>query len=202
MEYNGMLYANEAAVDKAQTLQEESDALLKTFHNLCGMDCVSITSGDDLSAVLYGGVVEEVFRVPIGYYKSGLKKGEVKYGKEVLEHTFPRLVEPLKKTETAKNITGQKETWEVNVDVLQALKVKGKGKEIIECVLAYRGLEKLRSTYLQGWSDMIEKKHWADDMIHGSLNQCVTITGRLSSDSPNMQNAPKAVKQFLVSRYK
>lgn len=201
MEWNGMLYNTKAALEEATRLQETSDRLVRDFHSLVDSDIPSISSGDDISAVLYGGSVEESFNVPIGHFKSGLKKGEVRYKKEVLVHQFPRLVTPLKDTETVKNKAGKKETWGVDVDVLNKLRASKEAKKIIKTILEYRGVEKLRSTYLQGWADMIESKGWDKDIIHGSLNTCVTITGRLSSDSPNMQNAPKQVKNFLVSRY-
>jgi len=199
MEWNGMRYATKEALAEAQRLQEESDQLVRDFYGLVGSDVPSISSGDDVSAVLYGGTIEETYRIPIGHYKSGAKKGEVRYKKEVLVHEFPRLVEPLKDTESKKSKEeGGKKTWSVGESVL--LKLKG-NKKLVKCILAYRGVEKLRSTYLQGWADMIEKNHWDENMIHGNLNQCVTITGRLSSDKPNMQNAPKQIKNFLISRY-
>jgi len=201
MEYNGMLYETKAALKEAHSLQEKSDDLLRQFHLLVGNDSVSISSGDNISSVLYGGIVKEEFRLAVGHYKSGTQKGEVKYGKEILEHTFPQLVKPIKDTETSANKAGKKDTYSVAEDVLKKLKGKGKAKEIISCILEYRGLEKLRSTYLQGWSDLIDKKGWTPGTIHGTLNQCVAVTGRLSSDSPNLQNASKEVKKFLITRY-
>lgn len=201
MEWNGMPYDVEGALAEAKDLQQSSDELLREFRSVIDKDFVSITSGDDVSVILYGGIIEEIFSVPIGHFKSGPRKGEIKYGKETLEHNFPRLVAPIKDTETAKNKAGKKATWSVAEDVLKKLKAKGDAKKIINIILEYRGLEKLRNTYLEGWADLIEKKHWEPGMIHGNLNQCVTITGRLSSDSPNMQNPSKAVKKFLITRY-
>ena len=201
MEYNGMVYHTEAALAEATRLQEEIDRLVRDFHNLVASDIPSIGSPDDISAVLYGGVVEETVRVPIGHYKTGARKGEVKYKNETVEHTFPRLVDPLKDTETKKNKDGGKETWSVSEDVLLKLKATKEGKKLVKCILEYRQTEKLRGTYLQGWANLIEKCHWDKDMIHGNLNQCVAVTGRLASDKPNLQNANKAVKKFLGSRY-
>ena len=196
-----MLYDSKSSLEEAIALQDRSDDILRSFHILVGSDIVSIGSGDDISAVLYGGDVDEVFSVAVGHFKSGARKGEVKFKKEVLVHTFPRLVAPLKGTETAKNKAGNKATWSVKEEVLLSLKTKAKGKEIVACILEYRGLEKLRSTYLQGWSDLIVSKCWEKDMLHGNLNQCVAVTGRLSSTSPNLQNPSKAVKKFLITRY-
>lgn len=201
MEYNGMLFAAEEAHEEAVKLQGKCDVLLGDFHRLVGNDCVSITSGDDISAVLYGGVVEQTFKVAVGHYKSGERKGEVKYKNEILEHNFERLVTPIAKTESAKNLSGKKATWSVGEDILMKLKATGKAKQIIATILEYRGVEKIRNTYLTGWGDLIKENCWQDSMIHGNLNQCVAITGRLSSSEPNLQNANKAVKKFLRSRY-
>ena len=53
-------------------------------------------------------------------------------------------------------------------------------------VLEYRMLTKLKSTYADGLAAFIED----DGRIHGSFNQTVTATGRLSSTNPNLQNIP------------
>ena len=201
MEYNGMLYDTKGALEKAANLQETSDELVREFHNCVGTDCVNIASGDDISSVLYGGVVEEVFRVAIGHFKSGERKGEIRYKNEILSHTFTQLVPPIKNTETAKNISGKKATYSVAEDILKKLKAKSETKKLIDIILEYRGIEKLRSTYLQGWADLIESECWEPNMIHHSLNQCTAVTGRLSSSKPTGQNASKAIKVFLRTRY-
>ncbi len=57
---------------------------------------------------------------------------------------------------------------------------------IIDLLLDYRKLEKLRSTYLEPLPKLIDK----DGRIHTSFNQMATATGRLSSSNPNLQNIP------------
>ena len=57
---------------------------------------------------------------------------------------------------------------------------------IIDAILAYRVLEKLRSTYLDPLPRMADR----DDRIHTTFNLLATATGRLSSSSPNLQNIP------------
>lgn len=57
---------------------------------------------------------------------------------------------------------------------------------IVAEILEYRGLAKLKSTYADGLSNMIE----ADGRIHTKFQQTVTATGRLSSTEPNLQNIP------------
>ena len=57
---------------------------------------------------------------------------------------------------------------------------------VVNDILEYRGLTKLRSTYAEGLMAYV-----ADDQrIHTTLNQTITATGRISSTDPNLQNIP------------
>lgn len=58
--------------------------------------------------------------------------------------------------------------------------------EIIDLVLEYRTLSKLKGTYVDGMLDVIKP----DGRIHTTFTQTVTVTGRLSSIEPNLQNIP------------
>ena len=86
-----------------------------------------------------------------------------------------KLVEKPKKTKT-----GQYSTAE---DVLSYL---AKDHEIIQNVLDYRGLSKLKSTYV----DALPEQVAADGRVHTDYMQTVAATGRLSSNNPNLQNIP------------
>jgi DNA polymerase-1 len=59
--------------------------------------------------------------------------------------------------------------------------------EIIQKILRYRSLKKLISTYIDALPDLINPR---TGKIHSSYNQAVTLTGRLSSNNPNLQNIP------------
>ena len=92
------------------------------------------------------------------------------------------LFEKLKIDEKAKKTkTGQYATGE---EVLQKLLHK---HPIIQKILDYRSLTKLKSTYLDALPALVNPK---DGLIHTSYNQAVTATGRLSSNNPNLQNIP------------
>ena len=58
---------------------------------------------------------------------------------------------------------------------------------IIPLVLEYRQVTKLKSTYIEG---LLAVRNPLDGKIHSSFNQTVTVTGRLSSTEPNLQNIP------------
>ena len=81
---------------------------------------------------------------------------------------------PVKKTKTG---------YSTNAEVLD--KLRGK-HPIIEEILDYRQLTKLKSTYVDGLSKVIP----SDGRIHTSFQNTVTATGRLSSTEPNLQNIP------------
>ncbi|MDO8669024.1 MAG: DNA polymerase I [Candidatus Buchananbacteria bacterium] len=65
-------------------------------------------------------------------------------------------------------------------------KLRGQHK-VIDMILDFRELAKLKSTYLDALPKLINKK---DNRVHTSFNQTVAATGRLSSSNPNLQNIP------------
>ncbi len=69
-------------------------------------------------------------------------------------------------------------------DVLQKLAHK---HPVVEKVLHYRSLSKLKSTYVDALPALIDRQ---TEKIHTTYNQAVTATGRLSSQNPNLQNIP------------
>lgn len=61
---------------------------------------------------------------------------------------------------------------------------------VVQSILDYRQLTKLNSTYAEGLSSYIR----SDERIHGTFNQTITATGRISSTEPNLQNIPVRVE--------
>ncbi|MBF0370373.1 MAG: DNA polymerase I [Magnetococcales bacterium] len=74
-----------------------------------------------------------------------------------------------------------------STDVSVLTKLADKGHEIPARVLRYRSLTKLQSTYTDALMALI---HPETGRVHTSYNQAVTLTGRLSSSDPNLQNIP------------
>jgi DNA polymerase I len=82
---------------------------------------------------------------------------------------------PVKKTKTG---------YSTDVTVLEKLKHE---HPLPEKILEFRSLTKLRSTYVDAMPMLVNPK---TGRIHGSFNQTVAATGRLSSSNPNFQNIP------------
>jgi DNA polymerase-1 len=97
-----------------------------------------------------------------------------------------------------KTKTGQYQTGE---DVLQKLATKG--HQIVEDILVFRELTKLKSTYVDALPKLINSK---TGRVHTSYAQAVAVTGRLSSNNPNLQNIPirtdrgKEIRKAFVPR--
>ena len=62
---------------------------------------------------------------------------------------------------------------------------------VLDLVLEYRELEKLRSTYVDSLPSQINPE---TGRVHTSLNQTGTVTGRIASSDPNLQNIPTRTK--------
>ena len=77
-----------------------------------------------------------------------------------------------------------KNGYSTSVDVLE--KLKG-SHEVIDLIMEYRHLVKLKGTYADGLLTVINNK---TGKIHSNFNQTVTVTGRISSTEPNLQNIP------------
>ena len=212
MEWNGIKFDTTKARAKAEELDHELTNIKAELTSLVGDAPINFNSNDHVSVLLYGGVITVDHRIPVGVYKSGAKVGQTRYKVVEKQYEFPRLVEPLKGTETKYvkiPIEGgafyedkeQPTHWKVNSDVLRSLKLNKQAKHIVELLSKYGEIEKLRGTYLIGYDLLITKMNWPKDMIHGNLNQTTVVTGRLSSTKPNLQNPSPVVKLFMESRY-
>ena len=95
--------------------------------------------------------------------------------KQLGDILFDKLqLRPPKKTKTG---------WSTNAEVLESLRGE---HPIIDGILEYRTVSKLKSTYCDGLLKVVG----ADGRIRSTLNQTETRTGRISSSEPNLQNIP------------
>lgn len=96
--------------------------------------------------------------------------------KQVGEALFDEMGLPvIKRTKTG---------YSTSVEVLDQLKSE---HPIINKILRYREIAKLKSTYIDGFIKLINKE---TGRIHSTFNQTITTTGRISSTEPNLQNIP------------
>jgi DNA polymerase-1 len=82
-------------------------------------------------------------------------------------------------------ITGAASTDQESLEKLAVLKLPG--AELPRKILAYRQIDKLKSTYVDALPGMVNPK---TGRVHTNFNQTVAATGRLSSTQPNLQNVP------------
>jgi DNA polymerase I len=122
---------------------------------------------------------------------------------------------------TAFNVSSPKQVGEILFDVLQIAEKPKKTKtgqyatgeevlaklagkhEIVGKILDYRELVKLKNTYVDTLPELVNSQ---TNRIHTSYNQVVAVTGRLSSDNPNLQNIPirtergREIRKAFVAR--
>lgn len=77
--------------------------------------------------------------------------------------------------------------YSTSADILEKLRCE---YPVVDKILEYRQLTKLKSTYADGLAVYIQE----DGRIHGKFNQTITATGRISSTEPNLQNIPIRVE--------
>lgn len=114
-----------------------------------------------------------------GVYKQAGVRFNLASPKQLGEVLFDKLkLDPSAK----KTKTGQYQTGE---DVL--LKLAAKGHQIVDDILTFRELTKLKSTYVDSLPLLINRK---TGRVHTTYGQAVAVTGRLASNNPNLQNIP------------
>ncbi len=107
------------------------------------------------------------------------------------------LFEKLKIGKGKKTKTG----YSTSAEVLESLE---EAHPVVPLILKYRKIQKLQSTYIEGFKPLIDSK---TGLVHTTFHQTVTATGRLSSKEPNLQNIPvrdndgKELRKFFVSRF-
>ena len=180
------LFARTAAVAALYTVlpaKLEAQGMQELYYDmelpLCAVLARMETAGvlvDQLALVAFGNMLSErvaACQELIFGYAGG--EFNINSPKQLGELLFEKLGLPaMKKTKSG---------YSTNAEVLEKLKNK---HPIVQAILDYRMLAKLKSTYADG----LVKEIADDGRIHTTFQNMVTATGRLSSTEPNLQNIP------------
>lgn len=145
---------------------------------LADMELEGINLDIDFLKILSERLDKDLNALEAGIYKAAGETFNIASPKQLGEILFDKLklVDKPKKTKTGQYATGE--------DILSVL---AKDHEIIQYILEYRGLAKLKSTYIDALPNQVAP---STGRVHTDYMQTVAATGRLSSNNPNLQNIP------------
>lgn len=143
---------------------------------LADMELAGVAIDVKLLAKMSKEVDAQLIKLTSEIYEIAGCKFNINSPKQLSEILFEKLKLPVvKRTKTGTS---------TDVEVLENLATI---HALPACLLKYRELAKLKSTYVDALPDLINPK---TGRVHTSFNQTVTQTGRLSSSDPNLQNIP------------
>lgn len=241
MEYNGLKIDWVAAKRNQKQLEDRLEVIGEDFDQYLPEMPEELefnwSSGDHLSALLFGGAIKytvkehqkdekgnllyatKTEKVPVKdakgqpvRFKSGQKKGEIKYKNiKTADKERPKMRNTVKEFRM-KGLTKPDKKWALAKDGLYKTDAKvldilanSRGIELCKALLEWKKHEKDLGTYYQKGDKGMLKLVQEGDIIHHQLNNVQTETGRLSSSKPNMQNLPRgntsAVREMFVSRF-
>lgn len=149
-----------------------------------------LTDGESIR--LYGERLEkEIDALQTAVYEEAGFEFNINSPKQLGEALFEKLGLPSgKKTKTG---------YSTSAEILEKLRYD---HPVVELILRYRTLSKLKSTYCEGMLKVIGP----DGRIHSNFNQTETRTGRISSTEPNLQNIPvrtelgRELRKFFLAK--
>jgi len=180
----------------ANTLELFNTIELPLLRVLGAMELEGINLDIDFLNGLSSGITDDINTLEKSIYEQAGEEFNIGSPKQLGIVLFEKmkLVDKPKKTKT-----GQYSTAE---DVLSYL---SKDHQIVADVLEYRGLAKLKSTYIDALPTQVNAK---TQRVHTDYIQTVAATGRLSSNNPNLQNIPirtergREVRKAFIARDK
>ena len=148
------------------------------LHVLADMELEGINLDKNYLSILSSKLDSDIKELEIKIYEGAGETFNIASPKQLGEILFDKLklIDKPKKTKTGQYATAE--------DVLSYL---AKDHQIIQDILDYRGLAKLKSTYVDALPEQVEP---TTGRVHTEYMQTVAATGRLSSNNPNLQNIP------------
>lgn len=165
-------------LEKRRHAKLMSDTEMPLVSVLAAMEYEGVKIDTGALGILSEELRKETERVQREIYQIAGTEFNIGSPKQLGEVLFDRLqlIEKPKKTRTGQYATGE--------DILSTLAPK---HDIARKILDYREFDKLRSTYVDALPKMISK---TDGRVHTDYRQALAVTGRLSSNNPNLQNIP------------
>ena len=178
LEKLGKLYAEKLSAENLLKLYQEIELPLTEV--LAKMEMRGVFVDTERLSEKSAEMENRIATVEKNIYNLAGEEFNINSPKQLAEILFTKLkLPPVKNTKTK-----TKSGISTNAEVLEALKYH---HPIVEEILNFRMLTKLKSTYLDGIKNLINPE---THRVHTNFNQTVTATGRLSSSDPNLQNIP------------
>jgi len=170
---------------KLNTLLKKDKKLLKIYTEIeiklmliiADMEYIGVSLNNKELSKQSQNLAKRIDKIEKKIYKISGREFNISSPKQIQEIFYDELKLPILK----KTPKGQPST---NEDVMSQL---AEDHELPNLVLSYRNLLKLKNTYTDKLGDQVSN---ISHRLHTSYNQTITITGRLSSSSPNLQNIP------------
>ena len=170
---------------KLSTLLKKDKKLLKIYTEIeiklmliiADMEYIGVSLNNKELSKQSQNLAKRIDKIEKNIYKISGREFNISSPKQIQEIFYDELKLPILK----KTPKGQPST---NEDVMSQL---AEDHELPNLVLSYRNLLKLKNTYTDKLGDQVSN---ISNRLHTSYNQTITITGRLSSSSPNLQNIP------------
>ena len=193
MMFNGLHIDQKRLDDYTVEVVNEYVECKLDLEELAGKDIEDINSPKQWSQLFFGGTKKIKVKEEVGVYKNGKTKYKLMDRTITIKPLITYVPDPEKVSEK----TGQVSVDDSVLNDMLKHTFDKRAIQLIEGLLKYRSLSKQLSTYVQGLS-----KHVISNFIHGKLNHTATVTGRLSSTNPNLQNiSNNPIKQIFTSRF-
>ena len=185
MIFTNKLYEKISEIEEEGMMHLYRDVEIPLIKVLCDMEFTGVCVKKETLVEMGELFEDEIKSIEDSVEELIGKKININSSKQLAEVLFEDLELPVIK----KNKTGPS----TDQEVLEALSGR---HEIIDYILRYRTIAKLKTTYIDGMVDLIKE----DGKIHTTFQQTIAQTGRISSTNPNLQNIPIRTEEGRLIR--